>query len=176
MAAYEITPILLGGITSHTPGIVTIGGADLNLTGARDVLSRLALAIEAAERADNDGPWSQLARRLDEDYARVVVVPFRDMDTRAVSEGSLCCVQGDRSMQPRMRIGKFLTANLRKRKDRWTGHVTRWQPNLSMYGSICVDWSPFATPTGMRISVADSDVQSAPLTDGCGRLLLQGEK
>lgn len=172
--AYEITPIALGAITSHTPGIVSIGDVELNLTGARDVMARLALAVEAAERADNEGPWAQLAHRLDEDYARIVVVRFRDMDTRAVSDGSLCRVQGDRSMQPRIRIGKFLTANLRKRKDRWTGHVTRWQPNLSMYGSICLGWNPIATPTGMRISVADDDVQASPLTDGCGRLLLEG--
>lgn len=173
MGALQITPLALSVITSNEPGVVTIGDMDLGLTGARELMARLALAVEAAERPDNPGPWAQLLRRLDEDYARIVVVQFRDMDTRAIGEGSLCRVQGDRSMQPRLRIGKYLTANLRKRKDRWTGHVTRWQPNLSMYGSICLDWTPIATPTGMRVSVADSDVQGAPLTDGCGRLLLE---
>lgn len=176
MAIHEITPIALGNITSRDAGIVSIGNMDLNLTGARELMARLALALEAAERADNEGPWAQLSHRLDQDYECVRVVQYRDVDARTTSDGSLCRVQGDRSMQPRIRIGKFLTANLKKRKDRWVGHVTRWQPNCSMYGSICLDWTPLATPTGMRVSVSDEDVQGAPLTDGCGRLLLQGDK
>lgn len=172
MGALQITPLSLSVITSSEPGVVTIGDMDLGLTGARELMARLALAIEAAERPDNPGPWAQLLRLLDRDYERTVVVRYRDMDTRAIGEGWLCRVRGDRSTQPRLRLGKYLTANLRKRKDRWTGHVTRWQPNLSMYGSICLDWQPVATPTGMRVSVADEDVLTAPLTDGCGRLLL----
>jgi len=126
MAIHEITPIALGNITSREAGIVSIGNMDLNLTGARELMARLALALEAAERADNEGPWAQLSHRLDQDYERVRVVQYRDVDARTTSEGSLCRVQGDRSMQPRIRIGKFLTANLTKRKDRWVGHVTRW--------------------------------------------------
>lgn len=166
-----LVPIALGGITTGSSGHIRIGDMEINLTGAEELIARLSWAVEQSRRGDNPGPWMDLSRLLDRDYERHLVVDYRDMDTRAVAKGRLCLVQHDHRIEPRIRISEFLTANLRKRKDRWVGNVVRWSPSLKLHGTVLTAWSFDAIPTGMRISISDNEIPFAPLTDGCGRIV-----